>query len=92
VFIARGNPGGGPGPGGFGGGPGGNNYVSRALTELQIATGDAKTSPDDLREKIAAVRAARAKAREELRAAQKELLQLVTHTQEATLIGLGYLE
>ena len=66
--------------------------MSRALTELQIAAGDAKSSPDDLREKIAAVRAARAKARDELRATQQELLKLVTPTQEAILIGLGYLD
>ena len=92
IFMARGGPGGGPGPGGPGGGPGGNNYVSRALTELQTAAGDAKSSPDDLREKIAAVRAARAKAREELHAAQQELLRLITPKQEATLIGLGYLD
>jgi hypothetical protein len=66
--------------------------VSRALTELQNAATDAKSSPDDLREKIAAIRAARAKARDELRAKQQELVQLVTPTQEATLIGLGYLD
>jgi hypothetical protein len=66
--------------------------VSRALTELQTAADDTKTSPDDLRDKVAAVRAARAKARDELRTTQQELLQLVTPTQEAILIGLGYLE
>ena len=93
VLIVRNGPGGGPGPGSpGGGGPGGNNYVSRVSTELQIVAGDAKSSPDDLREKIAAVRAARTKARDELRATQRELLQLVTPTQEAILIGLGYLD
>jgi hypothetical protein len=95
-FIPRGGFGGGGFGGGGPGGPpgfgGGDNYVSRALTELQTAAADAKLSPTELREKIGAVREARSKARNELRTAQQELLLLVTPTQEATLIGLGYLE
>lgn len=87
---ARGGPNRSGGPG-FGG-PGGNNYVSRALSELETSAGDAKSTPEGLREKIAAVRSARAKAQGELRAAQEELLQLVTPTQEAVLISLGYLD
>jgi hypothetical protein len=66
--------------------------VSQALTDLRTAAADAKTTPEQLREKIEAVRAARQKARGELETAKKELLELLTPDQEAMLIGLGYLE
>lgn len=88
------------GPGGAGGPPpgfgppgfGGDSAISQALTELQAALAEAKTSPEQLREKVAAVRSARQKARAKFEAARKELLELLTADQEAVLVQLGYLE
>jgi hypothetical protein len=90
--------GGGFGPpmgGGFGpppgfGGPGGAGM--QALMDLLAATNDPKTTPEQLKEKLAAVRAARQKARADLAAAQKDLLELLTSDQEAVLVDLGVLE
>jgi outer membrane protein TolC len=64
----------------------------QTMTELQTAAADPKTTPEQLKAKIAAVRAARQKAQAELEAAEKDLLQLLTADQEAMLIGLGYLD
>ena len=51
-----------------------------------------RQSPKQLNEKVAAVRAARKKAREKLEAVQKELLLLITADQEAVLVRLGYVD
>jgi hypothetical protein len=92
-FGGGGPPGfGGGGPPGFGGGGGGDSAVNQALNELQAVIDDPKTSPKQLNEKVAAVRAARKKAREKLEAVQKELLLLITADQEAVLVRLGYVD
>ena len=53
--------------------------------------GRPKTSPDDLKKKVAAVhRSAKAKAK--LETAKKELLELLSPDQEAVLVGLGYID
>jgi Spy/CpxP family protein refolding chaperone len=85
---------GGSGPPGFGGGGGaaGDSVINQALNELQTAIDDSKTTPVQLNEKVAAVRAARKKAREKLDLAQKDLLLLLTPEQEAVLVRLGYLD
>jgi hypothetical protein len=62
------------------------------MSELQQATSDASTTPRQLRVKVAAVRAARQKAKAKLEAARKELLDLISPEQEAVLVSLGYLE
>jgi septation ring formation regulator EzrA len=93
-------PGGPPpgGPGGFGGpppgGPGGGGFgqIAQAQADLQAALNDAKTSPQEIKEKVAALRKAREKARADLEAAQKDLVELLTDFQEAVLMGLGYLD
>jgi hypothetical protein len=86
-------PFGGGGPPGFGGGnAGGDSSINQALSELQEAIDDPKTSSTQLNERVAAVRAARKKAREKLEAAKKELLLLITSDQEAVLVRLGYLD
>jgi septal ring factor EnvC (AmiA/AmiB activator) len=64
----------------------------QAMADLQTALADAKTTPDQIKEKVAAVRAARQKARAELEAAQKDLLELLTSDQEAVLVSLGFLD
>jgi Spy/CpxP family protein refolding chaperone len=92
---------GGPPPGGFGGpgGPGFPGSVSgdfasliQARADLRTALNDPKASPDAVREKVAAVRQARKKARAALADAAKSLLELLTADQEAVLVALGHLD
>ena len=93
--------GGGRGPGGFGGpGPGGgppgfggsSNTVMQKLVELQTTLADPNGTAKQLKEKITAVRNARQKAKAELAAARKDLLDLLTVDQEAVLVSLDYLD
>ncbi len=91
----RGGRGGGPGgPGGFGGpgGGGGSNPVSAALAELKTALADTSSTPEQIKTKLDAVRNARQKAATDLATAQKKLLPLLSASQEATLVSLGYLD
>ncbi len=84
---------GGPGPGGppgFGGPDG--SAVTQKLTELRTALADPNTTSEQLKEKIGAVRDARLKAKTELAAARKDLLELLTPDQEAILVSLNYLD
>ena len=53
---------------------------------------DANHTPEQLKERVSAVRSARQKARAELEAAQDDLRQLLTSDQEALPIALGYLD
>ena len=69
-----------------------DSAISQAMDDLQKAASDAKATPDQLRTKVAVVRAARQKAKAKLEAARKELLTLLSPEQEALLVGLGYLE
>jgi hypothetical protein len=80
------------GQGGRGGPGGGNNAVSTALAELTTALADTTSTPEQIKAKLAAVRAARQRATGDLAAAQKALLPLLTADQEATLVSLGYLD
>jgi hypothetical protein len=73
------------------GGPGGN-AVMQKLVELRTALADPNATAEQFKEKIAAVRNVRQKAKADLVAARKDLLQLLTLDQEATLVGLGYLD
>jgi chromosome segregation ATPase len=73
-------------------GPGQQNPVSLALAELQTALADGKTTPDQLKEKLSTLRAARQKTKTDLAAAQKELAALLTPDQQAALTSLGYLD
>jgi Spy/CpxP family protein refolding chaperone len=68
------------------------NTIAQAQAEVRAALADPKHSKTDLQEKVSTVRKARQKARADLDAAQKDLLQLLTPEQEAILVGLGYLE
>ena len=83
--IFGGPPPGGPGGGGFG-------QIAQAQTDLQAAVNDPKASPEDIKEKVAALRKAREKAKADLEAAQRDLVELLTAYQEAVLVGLGYLD
>lgn len=93
----------GRGPGGPGGPPGGDaggppqpppdesevGKASRAIRDL-IEKDDAK--PDQINAALETLRAARKKAQNELDAARKELRELLTLKQEATLVAMGILE
>lgn len=88
----RGGPGGGGGGrGGRGPGGGDDSPVSVARRDLQKSV-EANAGPDELKAKMAALRDARAKGREELTKAQQELRELLTMKQEAALVMMGMLE
>jgi len=64
----------------------------QALMELRTVATDPNAIPEQIKEKAAAVRITRQKAKAELVAAQKDLLPLLTQDQEAILVVLGYLD
>jgi hypothetical protein len=100
----RGPGGGGPGgPGGGGpggGGPGGAGGENRppesesqkARSELTKLLEDKGATNEDIKAKLAALRAAREKAKADLAKAQTELREVLTLRQEAVLVGAGILE
>jgi len=65
--------------------------VATASDELRKAVADKATPPEELTKKIAALREAKAKAKANLAAAQKDLRELLSARQEATLISSGIL-
>jgi outer membrane murein-binding lipoprotein Lpp len=65
--------------------------VTKRMRELQGAVSDPATKPDALQQKLTAWRDARQKAKEELAAAQKDLIELLSPRQEAVLAMLGLL-
>jgi hypothetical protein len=87
---------GGAGGGGGGGGPAANTQPATPLATAQAALTETlankDATPDQIKAKLDALRAARAKAREELTKAQDELKKVVTVRQEAVLVGMGTLE
>lgn len=104
TMLTSGNSGfGGFGLGGNrGGGPnGGGNPPVRANGFFQTApeagalieaAGSDTATNDDLKAKMAAVRAARKKAQDDLAAARADLQKVLTLKQEAILLGMGILE
>src|SRR5690242_20668539 len=89
LLMDFGQGGGGRGRG-FGGpgGPGGDRQPSAAQqknTELVEVVKNKESSPEQLKEKLAAAKAARAQAKAELAKAQEELRELLTVRQEAVL-------
>jgi len=83
----------GGGGGGFGGpgGPQDDSPVAQKARDLQQAI-ENNASADQIKAKLTALREARAKAREQLTAAQGELKELLTAKQEAALVVMGMLE
>jgi outer membrane murein-binding lipoprotein Lpp len=69
-----------------------SSAVMQKLVELRTTLADPNAPTEQFKEKVAAVRGARQKAKAELAAARKDLLQLLTLDQEATLVSLGYLD
>jgi hypothetical protein len=94
--ASRATAGGGFGGRGGGGGGGGGRWqadgVSQAYLDLRAAVDDSKTTPEELQAKLKAVREARQKARADMDAAARDLLELLTAQQEAILVSLGYLD
>ncbi len=68
------------------------NAIAQARTDLKNELDDPNHTKAAVDEKITALKKARQKAREELEAAYKSLSLLITPTQEAILLSLGYLE
>ncbi len=66
--------------------------VAAASDDLRKAVEDKNTPPEDLTKKIAALREAKEKAKADLAAAQKDLRELLSARQEATLISSGILD
>ena len=85
------------GQGGDRGGRGGNQAssdspVSKAAGDLRTALEDEKTTKEDIQKRLTAYRDARTTARDALTKDQKELKELLTFRQEATLVLSGTLD
>lgn len=66
---------------------------TQAATQALQATLDNKDAkPEEIKEKLTALRDARAKAKEELAKAQADLKELLTQRQEAVLVNMGLLD
>jgi hypothetical protein len=76
---------------GFTGGQLPKSDVSKRRQELQAALAIPATTPGEIQTKLRALREARQKAKEELGAAQKDLIELLTVRQETALVLLGLL-
>ena len=71
---------------------GGANAITAALDELKTTLANSASTPEQVKAKLATVRAERKKAESNFAAAQKALLLLITPAQEVTLVSLGYLD
>ena len=86
---------GGRGPGGPGGGDNNTPDTRPGAAEsaaLRTALESDSTSADDMKAKLAAVRAVRKKGAADLAVAREELKKVVTVRQEAVLVSMGMLE
>jgi len=88
--------GGGRRGGANGGGGGADNQpqsaVAKAQADLRTTLENQSASAQDINAKLTALREARAKAKGELEAAQKELKEVLTARQEAVFVSMGMLE
>lgn len=66
--------------------------LPQALTDLQTALNEPSTSERQLKDLLAIVRAARAKAAAEVKAANEDLQHVLTADQIALLVSYGYLQ
>lgn len=73
----------------FGGEP---TAVDTAGEALQTTLANAAATPDEIKAKLTALRAAREKAKQELATAQKQLKDVLTLRQEAQLVMMGMLD
>ncbi len=66
--------------------------AAAAANDLRTLLKDKDAKPEDIKAKLTALREARTKAQEALKAAQKDLADVLTQRQEAVLVGYGILE
>jgi Spy/CpxP family protein refolding chaperone len=71
---------------------GGSTGLAQAQTELKTVLDDPKHTKAQVEEKITAVRKAREQARTDLVEAQRDLARMLTPSQQAIMVSLGYLE
>jgi Spy/CpxP family protein refolding chaperone len=74
----------------FGGG--GSNVVAQAQADLKAVLDEPKHTKAEAEEKIAAIRKARETARTNLEDAQRDLMRLLTPSQQVIMISLGHLD
>jgi len=72
--------------------PNNGNRVEHLLNDLNQLLAAKETTDEQLREKLASIRAARAKVSRELSAAQEELEGLLTVDQLGHLVTMGYMD
>jgi hypothetical protein len=82
-------------PGGGGGGGGGgtdDSAVAKATQDLRDTLDNKDSTPDTITQKLKALRDARTQAQTNLQSAQKDLKDVLTQRQEASLVMMGILE
>ena len=66
--------------------------VEKALQELRTVLDNEEAKPEEIKQKLTALREAREKVKQELAKAQKQLRELLTMRQEAQLVLMGMLD
>jgi Spy/CpxP family protein refolding chaperone len=69
-----------------------NTPVAQAQSDLKTVLDDPKHTKAERDEKVAAVRKARQQARADLEAAERDLVRMLTPSQQAVMVCLGHLE
>jgi prefoldin subunit 5 len=92
LLFRRNNNGGGGGGGGRGFGANDDSPVAKATQDLRDTLDNKDATADTITQKLTALRDARTKAQTDLTAAQKDLKDVLTQRQEASLVMLGILE
>ncbi len=80
------------GEAGVGGGPASSAALAHAQAELKTVLDDPKHTKAEVDEKITSVRKARERARADVVEAQRDLMRMLTPTQQAVMVSLGHLE
>ena len=81
-----------------GGNPGGTpdntpvSPVAEKAKDLQTTLDNKEAKPEEIKAKLAALREAKAKAKEEVTKAQSELREIITARQESVLVMMGVLD
>jgi hypothetical protein len=91
----QGGPGG-PAGGRFGGRPGApdteQTEVEKAMDQLNTLLENTSATPEQIKNQLTALRAAREKTKQQLAVAQQELRQIITLRQEAQCVMMGMLD